>query len=56
MVLKEESKFWKDLSIFYMTEESDCDSDLDVVIEHKIPWRSKGYQLQLCQYICIQLM
>lgn len=47
MVLKEESRFWKDLSLFYMTEESDCGSNPNVVIEHKIPWRSKGYQLQL---------
>ena len=47
MVLKEESRFWKNLSIFYVTEEFDCDSDPNFVIEHKLPWHSKGYQLQL---------
>ena len=50
MVLKEEARFWKDLSIYYMTEESDCASDDNIVIEHKIPWRSQ------CCKLCVHVL
>ena len=42
---KRKPDFGKDLSIYYMTEESDCASDDNIVIEHKIPWRSQGCKL-----------
>ena len=50
MVLKEEARFWKDISIYYMTEESDCASDDNIVIEHKIPWHSQGFKPYVYMY------
>lgn len=42
VVKKEEMKYWERLSLAYMTEESDDESDPNSIIEHKLTWRSKG--------------
>ena len=39
---KEMEKYWKHLSVVYMTEKSDDTADANVIIEHKLPWRSKS--------------
>ena len=36
----EEAERWKALSYAYMTEESDDSSDSNIIITHKLPWRS----------------
>lgn len=33
-------KYWKLLSLGYVTEESDDDDNPNGIIEHKLPWRS----------------
>ena len=42
MILNEEVKYWNDLSLEFMTEESDNEDDPNCIIEHKLPWRSTG--------------
>ena len=42
MVKKEEMKYWEQLSLSFMTEESDDENDPNCIIEHKLTWRSKG--------------
>lgn len=42
VVWETEAKYWADLTMEYMTEESDCSSDDNCIVEHKVPWRSKG--------------
>ena len=41
MVMKEEMNHWKQLSIQYMTEESDG-NDADTLIVHELQWRSQS--------------
>ena len=45
---KEMERFWKELNQAYMTEESDDSDDPDVIILHKLNWRS---QSKLC--VCV---
>lgn len=42
VILNEEEKYWNDLSLEFMTEESDDEDDPNSIIEHKLPWRSTG--------------
>ena len=42
VILNEEIKYWNDLSLEFMTEESDDEDDRNCIIEHKLPWRSTG--------------
>ena len=35
-------KYWKHLNVNYMTEESDDDNNPNVIIEHKLSWRSES--------------
>ncbi len=42
MVREGELQYWDPLTLDYMTEESDDDSDQSRIVEHKIPWRSSG--------------
>ena len=42
VILDEELKYWEQLSLDYMTEESDDARDPNCIIEHKLPWRSVG--------------
>ena len=35
-------KYWKDVSLEFMSEESDDPDNPNVLIIHKLPWRSKG--------------
>ena len=42
MVREGETQYWESITVDYMTEESDDESDLSRLVEHKIPWRSSG--------------
>ena len=42
VILNEEVKYWDDLSLEFVTEESDDEDDPNCIIEHKLPWRSTG--------------
>lgn len=43
VVVKEsEIKYWKDLSLEYMSEESDDPGDLNTLVVHKLLWCSQG--------------
>lgn len=42
MVRESEQQYWDPLTLDYMTEESDDESDPSRIIEHKLPWRSPG--------------
>lgn len=42
VVTEAEREKWLSLSYCYMTEESDDPSDPDVIIVHKLPWRSQS--------------
>ena len=35
-------KYWKHITLAYLTEESDDPDNPNGIIEHKIPWRSQG--------------
>ena len=35
-------KYWKDVTIDFMSEESDDPTNPEVIIVHKLPWRSEG--------------
>ena len=37
-------KYWEQLTLNFMTEESDDMSDSNTIIEHKLTWRSQGMQ------------
>ena len=41
---REEMKYWEQLTLNFMTEESDDMSDSNTIIEHKLTWRSQGMQ------------
>lgn len=41
MVQASETKFWEQVEVEFMTEESDDPDDPTVIIEHWISWRSK---------------
>ena len=43
----EMDKYWKHLSIMYMTKESDNSDNPNGIVEHKLLWRSKS-KLRLC--------
>lgn len=45
------SKYWKNLSFKYMTEESDDAEDENAVIEHKLTWRSQSKLFKSLVYI-----
>jgi len=36
MLKVSEAQYWKGLTLEYMTEESDCDSDDNIILERKI--------------------
>ena len=42
---------WKQLTLEYMTEESDDPEDDNVIIEHKLQWRSES-KCCFMQYVC----
>ena len=37
-----ELRYWKDLTIEYMTEESDDECDENSIVVHELLWRSKS--------------
>ena len=40
---EKEKGHWKQLSIHYVTEESDAEDDEgELIVTHKLPWRSDG--------------
>lgn len=39
---KEMNTYWKYLSQAYMTEESDDPDDQEIIVVHKLPWRSES--------------
>ena len=41
MVQSSENKYWEQLTLEYMTEESDDSDDPAVIVEHQFPWRSQ---------------
>ena len=47
MILSDELRYWDDLSLEFMTEESDDEDDFNCIIEHKLPWRSAGMSIIL---------
>lgn len=47
MILNEKVKYWNDLSVVFMTEESNDEDDPNCIIEHKLPWHSTG----TCVYV-----
>ena len=54
MTEKEMEKYWKELNQAYMTEESDDPDDPDVIILHKLNWRSQS-KLRVSLCLCITL-
>lgn len=49
MVTKgERDKYWKYLSLMYVTEESDDPDNQNGLIEHKLPWRSQSKSSLTC--------
>lgn len=56
MVTEKEMKFWKQLSINYMTEESDDPSNNGALITHKLPWRSQSKDITIFKPITIIVM
>ena len=42
----EREKYWKHLSLMYVTEESDDPDNPNGLLEHKLPWRSKSELLK----------
>ena len=42
MVRETEAQYWEALTLDYMTEESDDETDPNCIVEHKLPWRSNG--------------
>ena len=42
VVRETEAQYWEVLTLDYMTEESDDESDPNCIVEHKLPWRSNG--------------
>ena len=44
---REQANYWCHLSQQYMTEESDDPSDENVIIMHKLPWRSESELLPI---------
>ena len=47
VILSDELQYWDDLSLEFMTEESDDEDDFNCIIEHKLPWRSTGMSIIL---------
>lgn len=52
MVRENELQYWDPLSLDYMTEESDDESDPSRIIEHKLPWRSTGMIFTFFRPMC----
>ena len=42
VVTKNELRYWENLTVQYMTEESDMEDDSGVIVTHKLPWRSQS--------------
>ena len=53
MILNEEVKYWNDLSLEFMTEESDDEDDPNCIIEHKLPWYVCLCNTSTCVHVCI---
>ena len=47
----EEANKWQSITCAYMTEESDDSSDPNVIITHRLPWRSESKSYQECLVI-----
>ena len=47
MEKKSELKYWSDITIDYMSQESDDTTNTENIIVHKLPWRSEGKQLMI---------
>lgn len=47
MILSDGLQYWDDLSLEFMTEESDDEDDFNCIIEHKLPWHSTGMSIIL---------
>ena len=52
MVKPAEMVHWKQLSLEYMTEESDDPEDDNVIIEHRLQWRSESKCCSM-HYMCL---
>ena len=39
---QEKEKYWKHLSLYYVTEESDDPENPNGIVEHHLPWRSES--------------
>ena len=50
----EEAKKWQSITHAYMTEESDDSSDPNVIVTHRLPWRSESKSYQECSYLFTQ--
>ena len=44
MVKKSELKYWSDITIDYMSQESDDTTNAKNIIVHNLPWRSEVKQ------------
>ncbi len=45
----EMNKYWKFLSLVYMTEESDDEANPNGIVQHKPEWRSESK----CKCVCV---
>ena len=48
MVKPSEMVYWKQLTLEYMTEESDDPDDSSLIVEHKLQWRSQSKYCFTC--------
>lgn len=42
VVMESEKKYWKELSVEFMSDESDDDNDSNIFIVHQLSWRSES--------------
>ena len=42
VVMESETKYWCQLTVDFMTEESDNDDDGNLLVVHQLQWRSKS--------------
>ena len=47
MVRESELQYWNDVSVDFMTDESDDEEDANCIVEHKHTWRSASMIMQL---------
>ena len=52
MVQPSETKFWDQVKVEFMTEESDDPDDPTAIVEHQISWHSKRTDLTHCHCGC----